>query len=425
MSPLIRLFIKILKPFINVKLYILKWLVLFFLLVLFIIWTVGSRGLFYHRHNEEPVIMWWTEGFPGTLDTKYCSEGFQCKVISDRNHTKKFIIGAYLFYGSNIKFDDMPLPRRPMETIWGLYHEESPRNVEELLHETVLNMFNFSSTFSRYSDVPFPLQYLRSLKDLTSTEYFIETTEKNALLKDLAPVLYLQSDCETSSERDEYVKSLMKYIKIDSYGACLNNKQLPNKFQEDYLNNLNEHEFLKFIAKYKFVIAIENGVCNDYITEKLWRAFVVGSIPIYFGSPTVRDWLPNNQSALLLQDFNTVEKMLKHVLKLLDDDRLYDNYLDHKIKKVITNKRLIEEFENRPWSTETLESINQFECLICKQLHKLRESSSKSHIVNKSHYDCPKPLSALTLSVNPVNSWVFSWEQAKLRADNIYKQIML
>lgn len=44
--------------------------------------------------------------------------------------------------------------------------------------------------------------------------------------KNLAPLLYIQSNCDTASNRDSYVAELMKYIHIDSYGTCLNNAQL-------------------------------------------------------------------------------------------------------------------------------------------------------------------------------------------------------
>lgn len=56
------------------------------------------------------------------------------------------------------------------------------------------------------------------------------------------------------------------------------------RFKDKYLDILNNREFLSFVAKYKFTIAFENAICNDYITEKLWRPLIVGSVPIYYGS---------------------------------------------------------------------------------------------------------------------------------------------
>jgi len=36
------------------------------------------------------------------------------------------------------------------------------------------------------------------------------------------------------------------------------------------------------------MIAFENAACPDYITEKFWRPLIMGVIPIYFGSPTIK-----------------------------------------------------------------------------------------------------------------------------------------
>ena len=49
-----------------------------------------------------------------------------------------------------------------------------------------------------------------------------------------------------------------------------------------------EKEFYQLAAKYKFTLAMENAVCNDYITEKIWRPLQLGSVPIIFGSPKVK-----------------------------------------------------------------------------------------------------------------------------------------
>jgi len=52
---------------------------------------------------------------------------------------------------------------------------------------------------------------------------------KNELLSQLAPVLYIHSDCSTPLERDAYATELMKYIPIDSYGKCVQNRNLPEQ----------------------------------------------------------------------------------------------------------------------------------------------------------------------------------------------------
>ncbi|XP_047505224.1 alpha-(1,3)-fucosyltransferase 10 [Pieris napi] len=388
------------------------------LTILFVLWFwTGSD-----KENDKspiPVILWWTTGFPGTEEIRKCPNKIICIVSS--NNIIEDRVNSYLFYASNIDFNNLPLPRK--DVIWGLYHEESPRNVEELSHEETLILFNYSSTFSRHSDVPFPLQYLESVKDITSTKFFIPTQNKNSF-KDIAPIMYLQTDCETATERDKYVEALMRYIKVDSYGGCLKNKQMPARFVDDYLNRLNDDDFLHFIARYKFVLAIENGVCDDYITEKLWRAIKVGTVPIYFGSPTVKDWLPHENSAILLEDYPT-PKLLSDYLKRLDNDNnLYERHLQHKTKQLISNMRLLNELKLRPYQTDALKVAEEFECFICKKLHEQKLGKVIKSVVNKLHYNCPQPVSALTLNVNPNNDWIFSWQTAATKAKEIKQRVL-
>lgn len=414
--------------FMQKKIKLLLLIILWALLALFLLvrfWTLKGHYNNVIDIQDNPVILWWTESFPGSSDTRHCLNNVKCDVYSVRNMSKYLKVQAYLFYGSNVEFMDLPLPRRPEDIIWGLYHEESPRNVEQLMHEPVLKLFNYSSTFSRYSDVPFPLQHLESFDDIYSTTYYVPTQKKNSYLQEIAPILYLQSDCETSTERDIFVQELMNITKIDSYGSCLNNKKLPEKFTHDYLNNLDEDAFLKFVARYKFVIAIENGVCDDYVTEKFWRAIKVGTVPIYFGSPSIRDWFPNEKSAILLEDFPSPKVLNEHLKKLLRNNNFYETYLEHKTKNIVTNPRLAEEFRKRVYQIDALKTVEKFECFVCNKIHDKIKGKSDTSTVTKKHYNCPKPLSALQQGVNSKNSWVQTWEYNREKAKEIYNNVMI
>jgi hypothetical protein len=92
-------------------------------------------------------------------------------------------------------------------------------------------MFNHTATFKRHSDLPLTTQWLASMDDLFDQTYVIDVKKKTKLQNEenLAPIIYIQSDCNTPSDRDIYIKELMKYIPIDSYGGCLHNKDLPEK----------------------------------------------------------------------------------------------------------------------------------------------------------------------------------------------------
>lgn len=57
---------------------------------------------------------------------------------------------------------------------------------------------------------------------------------------------------------------------------------------ENPSDSMNDAEFYQLMAKYKFTIAFENAIGDDYITEKLWRPLILGSVPIYMGSPSIQ-----------------------------------------------------------------------------------------------------------------------------------------
>lgn len=137
---------------------------------------------------------------------------------------------AIIFYGSNFNRTDLPLPRLP-HIEWILFHEESPKNELIFSHSQMLRLFNATATFSSHSDFPLTLQYLPGIKELRNLKYMQSVMKKNEHQIDdqLASVLYVQTICDTMSGRDDYVQELMKYINVDSYGGCLNNKKLSEK----------------------------------------------------------------------------------------------------------------------------------------------------------------------------------------------------
>lgn len=42
-------------------------------------------------------------------------------------------------------------------------------------------------------------------------------------------------------------------------------------------------DFYKFVVKYKFMLVMENVICDDYMIEKLWCLFRFGFVLIVFG----------------------------------------------------------------------------------------------------------------------------------------------
>jgi len=157
-------------------------------------------------------------------------------------------------------------------------------------------------------------------------------------------------------------------------------------------------EFYRLIAKYKFVLSMENSVCEDYVTEKLWRSFYVGSVPIVYGSPTASDIFPTNKSTIEVRHFSSPKALAEFVLKLNENDTDYEEYLTFKTETGVTNSFLKKLMATRMWGInndpEKGNYIDGIECLVCERLHENLELKKAGrptvrHQANKEHYGCP------------------------------------
>jgi hypothetical protein len=109
------------------------------------------------------------------------------------------------------------------------------------------------------------------------------------------------------------------YKKVNSGGPHLNNigYVLPRDKLEYKLDFLNKH---------RFNICFENGVNPGYVTEKLFNALQVKTMPIYWGSPTVgRDFNP--KSFINATDYGNFENLVKYIAHL-DSQEGKQEYLD-------------------------------------------------------------------------------------------------
>ncbi len=123
--------------------------------------------------------------------------------------------------------------------------------------------------------------------------------------------------------RKKFCQQLMQYKHVDCAGKVLNNTvelQLADRGHLLYTNKL------KFIAKYKFSIAFENRIYLNYVTEKIYDAFVVGSIPIYRGCPEIAKFF-NPEAFINCADYASFEEVIERVKQVDNDPALYKKYI--------------------------------------------------------------------------------------------------
>ncbi|XP_058381166.1 alpha-(1,3)-fucosyltransferase 10 isoform X2 [Diceros bicornis minor] len=317
--------------------------------------------------DSYPIMLWWSPLTGEKARLGQCGAD-ACFFTINRSFLHHRMTKALLFYGTDFNIDSLPLPRKAHHD-WALFHEESPKNNYKLFHKPVITLFNYTATFSRHSHLPLTTQYLEGIEVLKSLRYLVPLQSKNNLRKRLAPLVYVQSDCDPPSDRDSYIRELMTYIEVDSYGECLQNKDLPRQLKNPA--SMDADGFYRIIAQYKFILAFENAVCDDYITEKFWRPLKLGVVPVYYGSPSITDWLPSNRSAILVSEFSHPRELASYIRQLDYDDRLYEAYTEWKLKGEISNQRLLAALRERKWGVQDINQdnyIDAFECMVCNKV---------------------------------------------------------
>lgn len=90
-----------------------------------------------------------------------------------------------------------------------------------------------------------------------------------------------------------------------------------------YGNGYNSIDYkLKALKKYRFQIVIENSKKDFWFTEKLIDCFVTGTIPIYYGCPSIFNFF--NKEGMII--FNTLNE-LDQIIKNLNENK-YNSMLD-------------------------------------------------------------------------------------------------
>jgi len=145
---------------------------------------------------------------------------------------------------------------------------------------------------------------------------------------------------------------------VDSYGGCLHNTE--------YQRGSGGHdtkmgEKIEIISGYKFLLAFENNVVEDYVTEKLINAYQAGAVPVYMGSPTIDKWQIAPHSLIKTTDYPNPKDLAALLNYLNEHDDEYMKYFAWK-------KTGISASFKRLWKN----CFAYAECRLCKYIAKSR-----------------------------------------------------
>lgn len=122
--------------------------------------------------------------------------------------------------------------------------------------------------------------------------------------------VWISSRCVAA--RDDLVRALMAAgLDVYSFGRCLHQPRTDTMFPE--CRRLGGwQEKVCIYRHFKFVVAIENTIVEDYVTEKLFDALQAAAVPLYKGAPNYHDYVPPG-STVVMDEFPTVEAVVRFV----------------------------------------------------------------------------------------------------------------
>ena len=116
-----------------------------------------------------------------------------------------------------------------------------------------------------------------------------------------------------------------KYKMVDSLGKSCNENFEGDRSIYNENETYNDLAVIKY-SKYKFVLALENGIVDGYITEKLLNPLLANSIPIYAG-PFDAFEIINKKRVIYVYDFTDYYDLLEYVSKVDNNDTLYNSII--------------------------------------------------------------------------------------------------
>jgi hypothetical protein len=183
--------------------------------------------------------------------------------------------------------------------------------------------------------------------------------------------VWVQSNCADGdrehptghSRRKELVEVLMQTGRVAAMGPCLHNVDfLGSLASSTGFGNLKATEQDVSLRKFKFALAFENSLCGSYMSEKIWKAYALGVVPVVYASREAAAVLPSSDSFINARDFSSAVQLREHLAEVANDEPLYNKYFDWKKRPL---SKLNPGFQDL-WSRFSNNSTTEFQCCIAR-----------------------------------------------------------
>jgi glycosyl transferase family 10 (putative fucosyltransferase) len=276
--------------------------------------TLVAREILFTQSTDTPdayKILFYTKMWDMDDDWTGIPQKKGFVLLSDRKYLDE--ADVVVFHMPTLPREDEVLKRgRKKEgQLWVFWSMECEEHYKWQYDPEILALFDITMTYRIDSDIPVPYM------DPIYIDWLLRSPGPKTDLVNA----FISSDIDQSG-RIGYLKELMSYLNVHSYGKTLNNMTLKN--DEGIASKAYS------IAGYKFSLAFENAIAKDYVTEKFFHPLIMGSVPVYLGAPNIDEFAPGDHCYINVRDFPSVKDLAAYLTALDKDDASYDAYLKWK-----------------------------------------------------------------------------------------------
>ncbi len=217
-----------------------------------------------------------------------------------------------------------------------------------------LSDYDISMSYRLNSDVPYT--YINFAQG-TPKDLLNLLAETNSTWKSREKaVLFAARNCNSKNQREQLVKMLQKFVRVDSVSSCLNNKKWPSDIPRTDKRTLSK--------RYMALLAAENSVDDDYVSEKVYDGLVAGAVPIYYGAPNVDQFVPSDSIIKVpypLTD-DGVKQVAQRIEKVFNSEEEYNR---------LTHFKRLGGIEDRLLKMFNFNKVH-FRCRLCQKIVSLK-----------------------------------------------------
>lgn len=258
--------------------------------------------------------------------------GLPCSVHLRYSEDPKDLKGADIVTFSNVypwlspQMWDWAQSNRTKKQSWVMISLDSPLYVPgfrppDKYNELTYNMF---ATYKLDSDVYLPYGFYQKYDSAQQVDLSQFWKPKDRM------IAWISSNCDTIQwDRLKFVNDMKGVIQVDKYGSC----------GESIIPWNDDKAMRSALLRYKFYLSLENSCCDDYITEKFWRALDVGVVPIVVGASYDQYLkIAPPHSFIHVDQFESLQDLSSHLQFLAGDENQYLAYFNwRKSGKIVTH----------------------------------------------------------------------------------------